>query len=349
MSKKKLKAISLFAGAGGDTLGLEEAGFEVIYFSENNKNAIKTHLENFPNSKLIEFNGDTDITKIPDEWFEKLVGKIDLIFAGFPCQGFSHAGKKDINDDRNKLFREFLRITEIIKPKWIIGENVKGLVERKIDNVSFADIINEEFENINYKMFPYSLVNLDEYNVPQSRKRVFFVGSKNHNDTFSFPKKNNTKKEGLWKIIEDDLENSVLIDLNDFPFLKNNNDLTYIETKKRKITGKPHPFLLRKINDREISFDVRKSPTHSQILNFDKPSKTIHGGYSFQPRLYVLLKNKNKYYIRTLNENELKAIQTFPKEYKFIGNENHVILQIGNAVPPLIVKKIANEIKKTLK
>lgn len=117
MNNKELIVMSLFSGAGGDTLGLENAGFFVKYFSENNKKAISTHLLNFPKSTLIEFEDEIDITKIPNIYWEQFVGKIDLIFAGFPCQGFSHAGKKDPNDERNKLFYNICNSYKYYKTK----------------------------------------------------------------------------------------------------------------------------------------------------------------------------------------------------------------------------------------
>lgn len=349
MKNKKYKAISLFAGAGGDTLGLEQAGFDVIYFSENNKNAINTHIKNFPNSKLLGENDLFDIENLSENYLKQFKGEIDLIFAGFPCQGFSHAGKKDINDERNKYFREFVRIVNIIKPRWIIGENVKGLVERKINGISFADLINKEFLKINYKMFDYQSVNLDEYGVPQSRKRVFFLGTREWDENFVFPKKHKTKK-GIKQIIKHSLENAIKINLNEFEYLRNNKKITYIDlnldNKEYFASGEPHPYLIKKIDDKEISFGVRKSPTHVQILDLNKPSKTIHGGYSFQPRLFVLLKYNADFYIRELLIDELKEIQTFTKEFTFYGSKSNQILQIGNAVPSLIVNKIAKEFIK---
>ena len=119
-------AISLFSGAGGDSLGLKRAGYNVIAFSEFKKPAIATHLKEFPNSTLIS---PDSITNIPDEVFEKYTG-IDIIFAGFPCQGFSNAGKKKADDPRNELVHEFVRVVRIIKPRYIIGENVSGLLSR---------------------------------------------------------------------------------------------------------------------------------------------------------------------------------------------------------------------------
>jgi DNA (cytosine-5)-methyltransferase 1 len=117
MNNFKYKAISLFAGAGGDTQGLEDAGIEVVSFVEFDKKAKETHLINFPNSKLIGEEFKSDITKIPDSDFLKYKGKIDIIFAGFPCQGFSHAGKKDPNDKRNQLFHQFARVVKLIEPR----------------------------------------------------------------------------------------------------------------------------------------------------------------------------------------------------------------------------------------
>ena len=173
---KILQGISLFSGAGGDTLGMKQAKIKVIAFSEFDKKAILTHKLNFPKSVLLGEQYGGDITKIPDHEFKKYKGKIDLIFAGFPCQGFSHAGKKLILDKRNMLFEEFVRVVKIVKPKYIIGENVKGLLERGKGIINFADQINKSFEQLNYKMNKPLLISLNEYGVPQNRKRVFFTG-----------------------------------------------------------------------------------------------------------------------------------------------------------------------------
>ena len=94
------------------------------------------------------------MSKIKDEEFLQYKDTIDLIFAGFPCQGFSQAGKKLPNDPRNTLFREFLRATKLIKPKYIIGENVKGLLKRKTHTDElYIDIIKKEFELLGYTIF----------------------------------------------------------------------------------------------------------------------------------------------------------------------------------------------------
>jgi len=115
-------AISLFSGCGGDTLGLEMANVNVVGFIELNEDAIKSHELNFPNSKLI----GKDIYNVSEKDLNTFVGNIDIIFGGFPCQSFSRSGKKNPSDERGKLYLEFIRIASIVKPKFIIGENVEG-------------------------------------------------------------------------------------------------------------------------------------------------------------------------------------------------------------------------------
>lgn len=340
-----MKAISLFAGCGGDTLGLENAGLEVVGFVEFWNKAIETHKINFPNSKFIgeEFKGD--ITKIPDEEFLKYEGKIDVLFAGFPCQGFSHAGKKNPNDSRNKLFWEFVRATKLIKPKWVIGENVAGLLHRKTDDgqSNVSEIIVNAFEEIGYKMAEPKVLKAEEYGVPQKRRRVFFVGSREGLE-FKFPKPLHNKYNlpTIRELIELTNINAAEYNPKNVYELKEKDILYYDSYEEPK--GKPHPYLLIKLKDGKISFGRRISPHHIEVANLDSPTKTIHCGYSFQPRLYVGIKNNKGFFIREFTDKELAQIQGFPIDYKFVGNRADIIKQIGNAVPPKLVKEIMKEI-----
>lgn len=348
---KKLKALSLFSGAGGDTLGLEKAGIEVTHFVEFDNSAIKTHLENFKKcEQLLSKDGSKSIVDIEDGVFESLKGEIDIIFAGFPCQGFSHAGKKFEDDERNQLFREFVRAVDIIKPRWIIGENVKGLLDRKEGwKTNFAELINESFEKINYRMIKPKLINTADFGVPQLRSRVFFVGN-NQGIDFSFPKEESVRP-GLRKIIEPSLEGALKINLNEYPYLKEakeNGELNWVDVPTdMKPFGKAHKWLIKSMNEKLVSWDVRKSPHHVQILNLDKPSKTIHSGYARMPRLFVLMKQKNTFYIRGMTIKELQQIQSFPKKFDYTKvSEGQAIKQIGNAVPGEVVRRIVKEIIK---
>ncbi len=378
-SSGKKYALSLFSGAGGDTCGLEAAGWTVTHFSEYNKTAIKTHQVAFPSSELLTGEGKaTDITKIPDDTFKKLKGKIDLIFAGFPCQGFSHAGKKKQNDPRNELIHQFVRATRLIQPTWILGENVKGLLSRKgVYPVNtpprpVIDIIQELFEGIGYKM-SWRVIDVREVGVPQLRKRLILLGHKGTqypivpwDSVLKIP-----PSLGIRKILTSTLEGA--IELPGLYKPQEQDPLFWIPTNEEP-SGTPHPNLERLVAGKRnlskkeketqnidkdariattepkglISFGRRAGGYHGQVLDPDAPSKTIICAYNQCPRLFVGLYNskKKKYYIRCLTYNECGEIQGFPKNYPWQGSVKDKITQIGNAVPPPLATTLANLLPK---
>jgi len=330
----EMNAISLFAGAGGDTTGLQNAGISVIAFSENNKDAIQTHLKMFPESKWLGKDVKGDINKISDEEFEEYSGNIKVIFSGFPCQGFSNAGKKDVNDPRNKMFYQFLRAVRIVQPEWIIGENVAGLLTKKTDDEesSVIDVIQKEFQEIGYELV-FKVYDTSSVGVPQSRKRLIIVGNR-MGIAYTLPTFN-LPKQGVSTIAEQSLEGAVECNLSP------PSECVLTLTKPLEVTGTPHPYLLTKIADGRISFGKRDSPTHAEVVDLRKPSKTIICAYSFQPRLYVCVRNTDqKLYIRCLTKKELAQIQGFPANHEFCGNSTSIVKQIGNAVPAKLIEMI---------
>lgn len=353
----KLKAISLFSGMGGDTLGLHNNDIDVIAYSEINKNFRKTHELNFPNCKCLGENVNSDIQKISDDVFLEYKDKVDIVFAGFPCQGFSNAGKKKINDPRNTLFREFVRVCKLTNPKIIIGENVKGLLTKKTSsNENYIDVIINEFNNLNYDCI-YKLFKCSDYNIPQKRERLIILGIRRDcidDFNLAFPEKNNLNKNmiSLKNIVKYDMTGT--IKFNNKDVIKTIPNSCIIKNMNDNSTGNnPHPYLELKVNSKNIkykdkihknllSFGKRISPIHCEIIDIRKPSKTIICSYNHQPRLFVILQNKNGFYLRTLLPDELKQIQGFPKNYKLYGNLKDKITQIGNAVPPPLISKIIN-------
>jgi len=329
-----LLAISLFSGAGGDTLGMETAGITVVAFSENNKDCVATHKAQFPESKWLGESVKGDISKITDTEFEAYTGKIHVVFAGFPCQGFSNAGKKDAGDPRNKMFHQFLRVVQIVKPTWVIGENVAGLLTKKTDDgkSKVIDVIVEHFTEIGYPL-KHRVYDMTTLGVPQSRKRLLMIGNCK-GIPFEMPEFKETK-QGIRNIVEPTLENALECDL-DPPA-----DCLVSIPETAEISGTPHPYLVKKYNEKLISFSKRDSPIHSEVLNLKNPCKTIICAYTFQPRHYVCLsKPSGKKYIRCLTVSELGQIQGFPKEYPFRGSRDAAIKQIGNAVPPTCIQKV---------
>lgn len=330
-----MKAISLFSGAGGDSIGLKNAGLNVIAFSEFNRDAVQTHLEAFPESKWIGSKVKGDITKIPDSEFQ--FEQIKLIFAGFPCQGFSNAGKKDVSDPRNKLFYEFLRVVKLVQPEWIMGENVSGLLTRKTDDgkSKVIDVIQQEFASIGYTL-SCKVYDVSEAGVSQSRKRLLLIGNR-LNIPFTMPEFN-LPKQGIRQYIEESLEGALETSLDPPP------ECIFPIGEHIELSGTPHSYLVLKHPDL-ISFTKRISPHHSEILDLSKPSKTIICAYSFQPRLYVCLKKPSgKKYVRCLLNSELAQIQGFPKDHPFKGSEASIKKQIGNAVPSKIVELLTRSI-----
>lgn len=292
------------------------------------------------------------------------------------CQGFSHAGKKRTDDPRNELVHEFVRATKLIQPTWIIGENVKGLLSRK--GVYPADskprpvisIIKDLFDNIGYKL-TYRIVDATEVGVPQNRKRLIIIGHKGTKypqvpwEQLPTP----TTPPTIRHILTPTLKGAIELPTT----LYNPKDVSphfWIKTTETTPTDKPHPNLvrlvkgLRNLSSKEkkekgyeatekiqyiepaglISFGVRKSGYHGQVLNPDSSSKTIICAYNQCPRLFVGLYNdtKDTYWIRCLTPEECGQIQGFPKDYPWQGAVKDKITQIGNAVPPPLATAIGN-------
>lgn len=340
-----MEACSLFSGCGGDTLGMKKAGLEVSYFSELKNTFQETHKLNFKKSKLL----GGDIIKITDQEFQNLEGKIKVLFGGFPCQSFSQGGKKDPNDPRGQLYKQFVRAANFIQPEYIIGENVKGLMTRKTDTgENFIDVIVNAFKEIGYYCH-YKVLKAEDFGVSQKRERLFIIGKKCETWTPNWPTP--VKKKKLLKsILEFDLTDAIevskeLVDeagVPDSAILKGSGEPT----------GKPHPYLIDRVNVDGVeykgktysrfpfSFGKRISPVHCEIVDPEGTSKTIICTYGHQPRLFVALESDGKYYLRCLTITELKQIQGFPKGYKLSGNHKDQVIQVGNAVPPPLVQAI---------
>ncbi len=361
-----MNAISLFSGMGGDTLGLQNAGLEVIAYNENNGAAQETHRANFAGSQLIDASGNSNIREIPDAIIEQYRGRgVRAIFAGFPCQGFSQAGKKLPEDPRNTLFREFARFVRIIQPDIILGENVKGILKRETpDHEVFRDIIVREFEGMGYTM-AVDLVKCVNYGVPQLRERVLFLGVRRPYPGLTvYQPEPPVPLPSIRHIINFDMTGALKIpDQVNIPELIGegweNKVLTNMENDED--TNNPHPYLLSKVVEgvtvgterpwvykgktyaHLIKFGKR-DPVGIEILDLDKPCKTIISSYDHQPRLFICLRNRRGFYLRPLLVDEAKQIQGFPPDFVVRGNTKQKYTQIGNAVPPPVISAVIGSV-----
>lgn len=353
-----LSAISLFAGCGGDTLGLETAGFKVIAFNEFNATATESHLKNFAHSTLIQepIKKATDITKVPDSAFEVYKDRIQVLFAGFPCQGFSKAGAKRSTDPRNQMFRQFVRAAKITRPEFIIGENVVGLTSMKSgpneNDPLMLNIIIKAFSEIGYDI-TYHIVEATNFGVPQKRKRILLVGWNRDlvdldpasfwASVFAYGARKTMPI--LRSFVTNSMEAAYKLPKEAIPDDFDQYALPIAQSAEP--TGTPHPFVVLKANEKLLSCAKRISPIHSEIIDLDSPSKTIICTYDHQPRLLVgLRKPDGTAYARCLLPNELKQIQGFPANFEVLGKLKEQIVQIGNAVPPPIIEAVASELMK---
>jgi len=345
-----MKAISLFSGMGGDTLGMTQANLDVVAYSEIKSTCCKSHEANFPKSVLISHEGCSDITKIPDDVLAAY--RVDVLFAGFPCQGFSQAGKQRDDDPRNTLFMEFVRATRCMQPYMVVGENVKGLLKKKTQGVAYIDVIVSEFQKLGYTV-KYQVMKCEHFGVPQSRERCILVGVRVNPYGWvpSFPKKQAVMD--LKPILQFNMTGAVPVPASLVAGIPSECILTDMENASTGERG--HPYLCSKLEANEekrtyqkkthavlFSFGKRDSPIHCEIIDIRKPCKTVICTYDHQPRLFVPLRNSVGFFLRTLLPYELKQIQGFPKEYRVLGSPKEQCVQIGNAVPPPLVHAVVS-------
>lgn len=224
MNKADLKVVDLFCGAGGLSIGFKEAGYAVVLAIDNDKKAIETFQMNHEETYTI--CGDIEAPNIKSMLYGKIEGvDVDIIIGGPPCQGYSHAGLRVIDDPRNLLFREFVSLVEKKKPSMFLIENVVGLLS--INSGKTYKSIISCFAEIGYEVIGATL-NAAEYGVPQRRKRVFIIGSRFHIDDRIFPKPsfslpNSTKAKQLSLFEPFSLPSAITVEeaISDLPFIIN--------------------------------------------------------------------------------------------------------------------------------
>ncbi len=325
-----LNYIDLFCGAGGFSVGFDKAGFNNVFSLDIEENFCKTYQYNFPKHTLVK----KDIKDLTNNDIKKLINKqdIDVIVGGPPCQGFSIAGniaRNFIDDPRNYLFKEFVRVVSIIKPKCFVMENVARLYTHNKGKTK--DEIILDFENIGYSV-KSKIINTAEYGIPQVRKRVFFIGSRIEKN-ITFPDVNNKSKTVKQAIYDLPTLNSG--DSSSIPnHIAMNHSVQMLKKMSYISDGGDRTEIPKSI--RPQSGDVRKYIRYQG----DKPSITVTGDMR-----KVFHFNQN----RALTVRELARLQTFPDSFVFQSSKISQQQQVGNAVPPLMAEIIANTLKISLK
>lgn len=324
-----MNVVSFFAGAGGLDLGFQKAGFNVIWANEYDKEIWETYQKNHPHTRLDK----RSITDIPSDD----VPSCDGIIGGPPCQSWSAAGAlKGINDKRGQLFYDFIRILEAKQPKFFLAENVSGMLIGR--HSSALDNIKELFKNagIGYEL-SFDMVNAKDYNVPQDRKRVFFIGIRKDLDfKFQFPKPD-FSPVSLYDAIYD-LKDTVIPAL---PLNKTNAGDCLLQNHEYMIGDFSSMFMSRnRVRDwDEPSFTIqaggRHAPIHPQAPKMEFVEQDVRIFAPGHEHLY-----------RRLSVRECARIQTFPDDFIFHYTSVPAgYKMIGNAVPVNLAKFMAESIK----
>jgi DNA (cytosine-5)-methyltransferase 1 len=344
---KNLNFIDLFSGCGGFSHGLELAGHRCLLGVDFNKDAIETFQFNHKHAAV--FQGD--IKKLNrDKLFELLRGeKVHMVVGGPPCQGFSTVGRGQVEDERNTLFKQFVRIVETLNPNIVIMENVTGLLAAK--NKPIRAQIFKHFEKLGYRM-DARVLSSEEYGVPEMRRRTIIMGTKNcgspifpkisHGDRGRNPLNNVGNalvnlQSSDGKVYNHDKKTAELKNKLDFERLKCIPEGKYIRYQKDE--EKYLPKKLRYNVDWEELSEGRFRQAKLQRLDRKLPSPTI-------------LTSRTSYYHpvepRYLTAREAAACQSFPNDFIFKGSLTSQFRQIGNAVPPLMAKALGEVVKQIM-
>ena len=378
MSKKKeYKFVDLFAGCGGLSVGLQQAGFTPWFVNEIVEQFCNTYKFNHNLSDEHYFVGDiADLNAHIDE-YKEILSDITLVCGGPPCQGFSMANRQRILDDpRNALYKQYLIFLKTVRPKFFIMENVKGMMN-KIDEIkqNFTEYLGDEYQ------FDYALLRAQDYGVPQNRERFIMIGNRvgispkkifeeiyKHKRP-SFVLKDAliglphliAKKEKGSKGVEDAESGFTECDFsyiyNDFyNFINGDKEITKLYNHKNRYNNERDLEIYRRLPQganslHESIADIMPYKRRNDIfkdkyfkLDETQICKTITSHMKFDCNMYI-----HPWDARGLSPREAARIQTFPDDYVITGSQNMWYAQVGNAVPVKLAKAIGDGIMKFIK
>ena len=361
-------AIDLFAGCGGLSLGLEAAGFDIAAAVEFNAIHALVHHFNFPYSVSIcqdirELKTDELLTSIGAKGFD---GEVDLVAGGPPCQGFSHIGKRQLDDPRNSLVFEYLRIIKDIQPKYFIFENVPGIASGK--HKKFLEELIDELEKIGYQVEkPIKILDASLYGAPQRRKRLIIMGSRNDLKKVTYPLEINSQGFNYVSDAISDLENiNVFTDCDlgidskklDYSNFRNNFYLVprgiYSLCHVRKMDGFVYGHLGSKHQETSINRFLSTEPgiveKTSRFFKLapDGLCHTLRAGTASDRGAYTAPRPIHYQVPRCITVREAARLHTFPDWFQFHNTIWHGFREIGNAVIPLLSQTLGQEIMRSL-
>lgn len=341
MGKKKYTVLDLFAGAGGLSIGFEQAGFELIAATDFDKWACETLRVNHPSTAVIE----GDIKQLSSDDLKAAVGgrDIDVIVGGPPCQGFSQLGKRLKDDPRNEMLYEYWRMVTELRPKVFVMENVPQLL--KSDQFAdFQELVNDSEYEITYKVLLAA-----DYGAPQKRQRAIIIGSRigtpshpvqTHRDP-SKPIELFDGEPQVWNTVKDAIGDLPSEPTGEALHVGRNPTELSLERYKHVPPGGNRFDLPQHLLPNCWINKTKGGTDLFGRLWWDRPSVTIRTEF-FKPE-------KGRYLHPTENRpitlREGARLQGFPDSYQFSGSYTQIAKQIGNAVPTALGNAIAEECK----
>lgn len=359
--------IDLFAGAGGLSLGFEQAGFDIAAAVEIDPIHCATHEYNFPNSTVI----CASVVNVTGDEIRRRANlgdaDIDVVFGGAPCQGFSMIGKRALDDPRNQLVFHYVRLVSELQPKYFVFENVRGLTLGK--HAEFLNELIAALGSVGYDVLsPYQVLNAADYGVPQDRKRLFVIGARRGLRVPNYPKPYE-QRTTVWEAIGDlpDADSfeelsatdevqakwktkaiyaqrlrGLEVDPTDFGYGRDfdSNILTSsLRTEHAELSRQR--FMATEHGKTEPISRFRKLPPNGLCNTLRAGTDSARGAFTSPRPIHPFLP-------RVITVREAARLHSYPDWFRFHTTKWHGFRQIGNSVPPLLGRAVAREIVKVL-
>lgn len=355
--------VDLFAGAGGLSLGFEQAGFDIEAAVEIDPIHCATHEFNFPSSKAI-CASVVDMTGVE---IRRRAGlgetDIDVVFGGAPCQGFSLIGKRALDDQRNQLVFHYVRLVAELRPKYCVFENVKGLTLGK--QAQFLDELIVALGDAGYDVpLPYRVLNALDFGVPQDRRRLFLIGARADQDMPSYPEPTE-RKTHVWDAIGDlpDADQFFELAALDSVLTQWTSESLYAR-RMRGQSPDPSNFGYRRSFDPDLltsslrtehtalsrqRFLATKNGDTEPVSRFKKlhPDgfcNTLRAGTDSARGAFTSPRPIHPTFPRVITVREAARLHSYPDWFRFHTTKWHGFRQIGNSVPPLLGRAVAAQI-----
>lgn len=369
-------AIDLFAGAGGFSLGLEQAGFNVVAAAEHDPIHAAIHELNFPHTAVLCH----DVRQLSGSQIRSAADlrdrTIDLVAGGPPCQGFSLIGNRVLEDPRNELIHHFFRIVSELRPRAFIMENVPGIVTG--EHKDLLDTVVEEFERIKYNVrTPYRVLRASNYGVPQERNRLFLIGALEGETCPEYPEQTTQIDSPMdWLETGTTLCPTVADAIGDLPDIDRWDRLFKSDTLEIDLPiGSPYAMMLREKSyayayprsgsgltgcgrtqhneETRVRFTATLPGATEPISRFfrlanDGLCNTLRAGTASDHGAFTAPRPIHPIYPRCISVREGARLHSYPDWFRFHKTIAHGFRQIGNSVPPLLGYAVGSAIAKAL-